>query len=53
MESEVIDRIPPEKAMLLLKNDGIEVGEEQAKIILDFLYDIAEIVVDQYLSNPP
>lgn len=53
MECDVIDRIPPEKAIQLLKNDGIEVDVEQAKIILDFLYEMAEIVVDQYLSNPP
>jgi biotin operon repressor len=47
----VIDRIPPEKAVQLLKDDGIEVDVEQAKIILDFLYEMAEIVVDQYLNQ--
>ena len=38
--------------MELLKKDGIEVTEEQAKVILEFLYEIAGIVVDQYLSKP-
>ena len=32
-----MERILPEKAMELLIKDGIEVTEEQAKIILDFL----------------
>jgi hypothetical protein len=52
MKSEMIDKIPPEKAMQLLKEDGIEVNIDQAKIILDFLYEMAEIVVDQYLNQP-
>lgn len=52
MKCEMFDRISPEKAMQLLKDDGIEVNAEQTKIILDFLYEMAEIVVDQYLNLP-
>jgi hypothetical protein len=51
MKCEISDRIPPEKAVQLLKDDGIEVDVEQAKIILNFLYEMAEIVVDQYLNQ--
>jgi hypothetical protein len=46
-----IKRIPPEKAIALLKEDGIEVTAEQVKVILDFMYEIADIVVDQYLAK--
>jgi len=46
-----IERISPDKAVELLKKDGIEVTEEQAKVILNFLYEMASIVVDQYLSK--
>lgn len=52
MGTEEKDRIPPEKAVKILKEDGIEVTIEQAKVILDFLYEMAEIAVDQYLSKP-
>jgi endonuclease III-like uncharacterized protein len=52
MDNCEIERIPPYKAVELLKKDGIEVTEEQAKVILQFLYEIANIVVDQYLSKP-
>jgi len=38
--------------MALHKEDGIEVNPKQAKLILDFLYQMAEIVVDGYLNNP-
>ena len=46
------ERIPPDKAVELLRKDGIEVTEEQAKVILEFLYEMAGIVVDQYLAKP-
>lgn len=49
MRDEEIDRITPHKAMELLRKDGINVDIEQAKIISDFLYEMAEIVVDTYL----
>lgn len=52
MGSSEMVRIPLDKAVELLRKDGIEVTEEQAKIILDFLYEMAGIVVDQYLSKP-
>ena len=50
MESEV-KRITPDRAVEILKQDGIEVTIEEAKIILDFMYEMAEIVVEQYLNN--
>jgi len=52
MGNKEIERIPPDKAVELLKKDGIEVTEEQAEIILIFLYEMADIVVDQYMAKP-
>ena len=37
--------------MELLRKDGMEVDANQAKIILDFFYEMAEIVVDTYLDE--
>ena len=51
MREEEIGRITPQKAMELLKKNGIDVDVEQAKIVLDFLYEIAEIVVDTYFDQ--
>lgn len=51
MEEEEIGRITPQKAMELLRKDGIDVDVEQAKIVLDFLHEMAEIVVDTYLDQ--
>jgi hypothetical protein len=51
MDAGPLEKISLEKAMELLRKDGIEVTMEQAKIILVFLSEIAEIVVDEYLSR--
>jgi protein-tyrosine-phosphatase len=51
MREEEIDRITPQRAMELLRKDGIDVDREQSKIILEFLYEMAEIVVDTYLEE--
>jgi hypothetical protein len=51
MRDEEIDRITPQKATELLKKDSIDVDMDQAKFILDFLYEMAEIVVDTYLDE--
>jgi len=51
MRNENIDRITAMEAMELLQKDGINVDIDQAKIITDFLYEMAEIVVNTYLSQ--
>nr|WP_157535924.1 hypothetical protein [Mucilaginibacter sp. L294] len=45
------EKISLDKAIALLKKDGIIVNEEQAKCILDFLMTMAGIVVSQYLRK--
>ncbi len=52
MKSDQRHEISQEKAVKLLKEDGIEVTIEQAKVILDFMYGMAEIVVEQFLDRP-
>nr|WP_309758908.1 hypothetical protein [Flavobacterium sp.] len=51
MREEEIGKITPQKAMELLRKDGIDVDVEQAKIVLDFLHEMAEIVVYTYLDQ--
>ncbi|MFV8334640.1 hypothetical protein ACNQF7_00995 [Flavobacterium sp. RSP29] len=51
MREDEIGRITPHKAMELLRKNGIDIDVEQAKIVLDFLYEMAEIVVDTYLDQ--
>ncbi|MFH6961655.1 hypothetical protein ACHRVK_03625 [Flavobacterium plurextorum] len=50
MEDNITDEISPEKAKQILSEDGIDVTVEQAKTILEFLYLMSEIVVNQYLN---
>ncbi len=51
MEDEELIRITPDKAIELLQKDGIYVNMEEAQIILDFLYSMANIVVEQFVSR--
>lgn len=51
METVENEKITPEKAVEILKKDGVDVTLEEAKIILAFLYQMAEIVVDQHLKK--
>ena len=51
MDDDVLIRITPDKAIEILCKNGINVNMEEAQIILDFLYSMANIVVEQYVSN--
>ncbi len=51
METSENDKITPERAIEILKRDGLEVTFEQAKLILEFLHQMADIVVEHYLER--
>ena len=46
-----MEKLQPEKAMEMLRQRGMEVTLEQAKLILEFLRKLAEIAVTQYLNR--
>jgi hypothetical protein len=45
-----MDRISPERVVEILKAHGTLVTLEEAKIILDFMYNFAEISLSQTLA---
>lgn len=45
METSANDKITPEKAVEILKKNGMDVTLEQAKLMLEFLYKLADITV--------
>jgi len=51
--NESMERIPPDKAVKILKKGGLEVNLEQARLILDFLYKMADIAMAQCFKLPP
>ncbi len=51
METSENDKITPERAIEILRKDGLEVNFEQAKLILKFLYQMADIAIDQYMKK--
>lgn len=46
-----MEKIQPEKVVEMLRQQGVEVSLEQAKIILAFLQKLADIAVAQYLKR--
>ncbi|RUT67681.1 hypothetical protein D0817_25175 [Flavobacterium cupreum] len=44
-------RITPERAMEMLRSEGLDITLEQAKDILDFLRKLANITVTKYLKT--
>ncbi len=46
-----MEKLLPEKAVDILQKHGTIITVEQAKIILDFLYQLSDIVVAQYLRK--
>jgi len=52
MEISENDKITPEKAIEILKKGGLEVTHDQAKLILEFLYKLADITIAHYMVKP-
>lgn len=50
-ESKEIKRIPVEEAMELLHQGGIEVGQEEAELIMEFLYNYTMIIIRECFEN--
>jgi hypothetical protein len=43
--------VTTEQAINILKKEGVEVDEKDAEIILDFLYILAKLAVNQYVND--
>ena len=43
--------ITPEQAVKILRKNGIETNEKDVKIILDFLYFLAKLAVNQHFKK--
>ena len=49
-ERKEIDKIPIEEAMELLRENGVDVGQEEAELIMEFLYNLTMIVIREYFD---
>ena len=46
-----MEKIQPEKVVEILRQKGVEVTLEEARLILEFLRKLADITVTQYLKE--
>lgn len=47
-----ISKLSPDKSMELLREAGLEVSEEQAEEIMEFLYMLTEITLKEFFIKP-
>jgi len=52
MKKYLFEKISPQTAVAILKKKGMEVTEKQAKEILDLLYLLAILEVEQAMKKP-
>lgn len=43
--------ITPQQAMKILEQNGLKISEKEAAEILDFLYFLGKLTVNQYFNN--
>ena len=43
--------ITPEMAVKILQKNGVEIDEKKASEVLDFLYFLAKLTINQYLND--
>lgn len=51
MRKITLERIPPEKLIEMVKKKGVELSVSQAKEVLDLLYILAILEVEQMLKR--
>jgi hypothetical protein len=51
MEMFDVERLPPEKAMEILRKEGLEVSYKEAELILEFLYKFAKTAISIYMKK--
>lgn len=51
MEMFDMERLSPEKAMEIMKKEGLEVSYKEAELILEFLYWFAKIAISIYVEK--
>lgn len=51
LEDKKIKKIPIEEVMEFFQNEGMEITEEEAELIMEFLYNLTTIVIRQYFDS--
>lgn len=46
-----LKKIPPEKALAVLKNAGYDIDSQQSDEIMDFLYIIVKLTLKEYFTS--
>jgi len=50
-EDKKIKKIPIEEVVEFFQNEGVEITEEEAELIMEFLYTLTSSVIRQYFGS--
>ncbi|WP_175627294.1 hypothetical protein [Chryseobacterium sp. JV274] len=51
LEDKKIKKIPIEEVIEFFQNEGMEITEEEAELVMDFLYAFTLAVIRQYFGS--
>ncbi|MDR3026173.1 hypothetical protein [Chryseobacterium sp.] len=51
LEDKKIKKIPIEEVMEFFQNEGMEITEEEAELVMDFLYTLTLAVIRKYFGS--
>ncbi|WP_137905769.1 DUF2624 family protein [Chryseobacterium sp. 2VB] len=51
LEDKKIKKMPIEEVMKFFQNEGVEITEEEAELIIEFLYPLTLAVIRQYFGS--
>ncbi|MBP1167252.1 hypothetical protein JOE44_004136 [Chryseobacterium sp. PvR013] len=51
LEDKKIKKIPIEEVVEFFQNEGVEITEEEAELIMEFLYTLTSSVIRQYFGS--
>ncbi len=51
LEDKKIKKMPIEEVIEFFQNEGVEITEEEAELIMEFLYTLTSAVIRQYFGS--
>jgi hypothetical protein len=51
LEDKKIKKIPIEEVIEFFQNEGVEITEEEAELVMEFLYTLTLAVISQYFGS--
>ncbi|MBE4947344.1 hypothetical protein [Chryseobacterium culicis] len=51
LEDKKIKKMPIEEVIEFFQNEGVEITEEEAELVMEFLYTLTSAIIRQYFGS--